>query len=88
MRRSTNPTRKLSITIPNSLFEQLNNHLSYEQSRSGYISSAIAEKMQKDYSVDLAEWSKIELIEELIYRVDKDSPEDVLLQSLLQIFTK
>jgi len=88
MRRATNPTRKISITIPNSLFQQLNHHLSYDQSRSGYISSAIAEKMQKDDTVGLDQWTKLDLVEELVYRVVKDSPEDVLLQSLLQILSK
>jgi len=44
--------------------------------------------MHKDNSVNLEQWSKLELVEELVYRVDKDSPEDVLIQSLLQILSK
>ena len=88
MRRASNPTRKFTISIPGNLYHQLEQLLSYDQSRSAYISSAIAEKMHKDNSVNLEQWSKLELVEELVYRVDKDSPEDVLIQSLLQILSK
>jgi len=88
MRRASNPTRKFTISVPGVIFHQLEQLLSYDQSRSSYISSAIAEKMHKDNSVNLEQWSKLELVEELVYRVDKDSPEDVLIQSLLQILSK
>ena len=88
MRRATNPTRKFTISVPGAIFHQLEQLLSYDQSRSAYISAAIAEKMRKDNTVDLKQWSKLELVEELVYRVHKDSAEDVLLQSLLQILTK
>lgn len=88
MRRASNPTRKFTISVPGPIFHQLEQILSYDQSRSAYISAAIAEKMHKDNSVNLEQWSKLELVEELVYRVRKDSPEDVLIQSLLQILTK
>ena len=45
MRRATNPTRKISITIPSRIFDNLESHLSYDQSRSRYISSAIEDKL-------------------------------------------
>ena len=88
MRRASNPTRKFTISVPGTIFYQLDQLLSYDQSRSAYISAAIAEKMHKDNTVDLKQWSKLELVEELVWRVHKDSPEDVLIQSLLQILTK
>jgi len=88
MRRASNPTRKFTISVPGTIFHQLEQLLSYDQSRSAYISAAIAEKMHKDNTVDLKQWSKLELVEELVWRVHKDSPEDVLIQSLLQILTK
>ena len=88
MRRASNPTRKFTISVPGTIFHQLEQLLSYDQSRSSYISAAIAEKMHKDNTVNLEQWSKLELVEELVYRVSKDSAEDVLLQSLLQILTK
>jgi len=88
MRRASNPTRKFTISVPGTIFHQLEQLLSYNQSRSAYISAAIAEKMHKDNTVDLKQWSKLELVEELVWRVHKDSPEDVLIQSLLQILTK
>ena len=88
MRRASNPTRKFTISVPGVIFHKLEQLLSYDQSRSAYISSAIAEKMNKDKLFNLEQWSKLELVEELLYRVSKDSAEDVLLQSLLQILTK
>ena len=88
MRRASNPTRKFTISVPGTIFHQLEQLLSYDQSRSAYISAAIAEKMHKDNTVDLKQWSKLELVEELVWRVHKDSPEDVLIKSLLQILTK
>ena len=86
MRRATNPTRKISITIPGKLFEQINQHLSYDQSRSKFISNAIQEYFSHEF--DLNGLSALELLENLQYRFVKDSPEDVLIQSLLQILAK
>lgn len=48
MRRSVNPTRKISITLPASTFNRLEQILSYEQSRSAYIARAIDEMMKGD----------------------------------------
>ena len=88
MRRSVNPTRKISITLPQSVFDHLNQLLSYDQSRSAYISSAIVEKMNRMDGIDMRDISTTDLIESLQYRFHKDSPEDVLIQSLLQILAK
>ena len=86
MRRSSNPTRKISITLPNVLFEQINQHLSYSQSRSKFIANAIEEYFKHESSLNA--WSSLEIIEHLQFEFDKDSPEDVLIQSLLQILAK
>jgi hypothetical protein len=88
MRRATNPTRKISITLPGSIFNELERFLSYDQSRSAFIASAVAMKMQKDNSIYFDEIPTSDLLSALEYRFPKDSPEDVLIQSLLQIFTK
>ena len=85
MRRATNPTRKISITIPGKLFEEINQHLSYDQSRSKFIANAIQEYF--NHESDLNAWSNVELIEHLQYQFVKDSPEDVLIQSLLKLVT-
>lgn len=88
MRRSKNRTVKMSITMPLNIFNELERFLSYDQSRSAFISSAVAMKMQKDNSIYFDEINTSDLLEALEFRFPKDSPEDVLIQSLLQIFTK
>lgn len=88
MRRASNPTRKFTISVPGAIFHQLEQLLSYDQSRSAYISAAIAEKMKKDNSIYFDEISTSDLLAALEYRFPKDSPEDVLIQSLLQILSK
>ena len=85
MRRATNPTRKISITIPGKLFDMINQHLSYDQSRSKFIANAIQEYFSNES--DLNAWSNVELIEHVQFSYGKDSPEDVLIQSLLKLLT-
>ena len=72
--------------MPSNLFEQINQHLSFEQSRSKFIANAIEGYFTHQTSLD--EWMPIELVEHLQYQFVKDSPEDVLIQSLLQILAK
>ena len=88
MRRSVNPRRKISITITQSVIDHLNQLLAYNQSRSAYISAAIVEKMRTTEGIDMEMIETIDLVEALVYRFHKDSAEDVLIQSLLQILTK
>ena len=88
MRRAANPTRKISITLKGSTFARLEHHLSYEQSRSSYIDDAVVKKLAGIITTDIQEYSSKELVEALEYRFPKDSPEDVLIQSLLQILSK
>lgn len=88
MRRAKNRTVKMSITMPLNIFNELERFLSYDQSRSAFISSAVAAKMQKDNSIYFDEISTSDLLAALEYRFQKDSPEDVLVQSLLQVFSK
>ena len=47
MRRATNPTRKFSISVPESTFNLLDKTLSYDQSRSAFIAGAIKDKLSK-----------------------------------------
>ena len=88
MRRATNPTRKISITLKSSTFARLEQYLSYEQSRSAYIDDAIVMKLKGIDTTDISEFSNEDLLETLSYRFPKDSPEDVLIKSLLQILSK
>jgi len=88
MRRAANPTRKISITLKSSTFNRLEQYLSYEQSRSAYIDDAIVKKLEGINVTDISEFSNQDLIDTLTYRFPKDSPEDVLIQSLFQILSK
>lgn len=47
-RRSTNPTKAISITLPQDLLTRLDNHLGYNQSRSAFIASTLQAKLN-DY---------------------------------------
>lgn len=88
MRRTAKPTRKISITLKDHTFERLNHYLSYEQSRSAYIDDAIVKKLNGIDVTDISEFSSIDLIEQLQWRFHVDSPENALVQSLLQILSK
>ena len=45
-RRSTNPTKAISVTLPGKLLEELDERLSYSQSRSRWIAEACEKKLQ------------------------------------------
>lgn len=72
MRRSANPTRKISITIPDRVFEELNRVLSYSQSRSAYISSAIEAKLSGEPMPTISETSTLQLMAAILSREDAD----------------
>ena len=85
MRRVANLAQKISITIPLRTFNALESHLSYDQSRSAFISNAIEEKLKDAEDFTLEDFSRMEILEHLQYKYDKDSPEDVLIQALLAL---
>jgi metal-responsive CopG/Arc/MetJ family transcriptional regulator len=72
MRRAANPTRKISITIPDRLFQELDRVLSYSQSRSAFISDAIQAKLDGEPTPTIAETSTLQLMAVLIAREDAD----------------
>jgi len=85
MRRAANPTRKISITIPGNLFNELERTLSYSQSRSRFISAAIDEKLSSASAPSIAESSTRQLMAALMNREDVD---ETMQQLLLQILSK
>jgi metal-responsive CopG/Arc/MetJ family transcriptional regulator len=85
MRRSANPTRKISITIPDRIFLELERTLSYTQSRSRFISSAIEEKLDGESAQTIPESSTRQLMAAITSRDDVD---DTLKHLLLQILAK
>ena len=85
MRRAKNPTRKISITIPSNLFNELERTLSYSQSRSRFISAAIWEKLDGEVSQSIAESTTRQLMAAITARADVD---ETLKHLLLQILSK
>ena len=86
-RRSLNPTKAISVTIPTSLLEELDNRLSYSQSRSRFISNAVEEKLQKyDSPSPLVSDSSVrQLMASLVAREETDG---VLKKLLLHILSQ
>ena len=85
MRRSSNPTRKISITLPGNLFNELERTLSYSQSRSRFISAAIAEKLDGESTQTIVESTTRQLMAAITSRDDVD---ETLKHLLLQILAK
>lgn len=51
-RRSSNPTKAISITLPASQIAQLDKVLAYEQSRSAWISKAISKRLDETKEIE------------------------------------
>ena len=85
MRRATNPTRKISITIPESIFNRLDRQLGYTQSRSAFISDAIKVKLDGFYEETVKEASTRSL---MIHLKNRDDIDDTMKALLLQILSQ
>jgi len=73
-RRSPNPTKAISITLPESLLRRLDNYLSYSSSRSAYIADALKKKLdeQKGFSFDDIETEAL-----VRYLLERDIPNNI-----------
>jgi len=85
MRRAANPTRKISITIPESTFNALDKTLSYSQSRSAFIAGSIKARLDGYEGESADEASTRTLMIHLKNRSDVDS---TLKHLLLQILSE
>jgi len=85
MRRAKNRTVKMSITVPLNIFNELERTLSYTQSRSKFISSAIAEKLDGTSPESILESTTRQLMAAITARDDVD---ETLKHLLLQILSK
>jgi metal-responsive CopG/Arc/MetJ family transcriptional regulator len=85
MRRAKNRTVKMSITMPLSIFNELERTLSYTQSRSKFISTAVSEKLDGESTQSIPESSTRQLMAAITSRDDVD---DTLKHLLLQILSK
>lgn len=67
-RRSTDPTKAISITLPETLLRRLDNYLSYESSRSAYIADALQKKLDGQRAFDDRDLETEALIRYLLTR--------------------
>ena len=87
MKRTSKKTIPVHVTIPVRLLEDFDETLSFKQSRSKKIAGLMRAWLESDTN-NLYSYTEVELLDQLMFRVAKDSPEDILIQSLLQIFSK
>jgi len=83
MRRSANRTVKMSISVPSNIFNELERTLSYTQSRSKFISSAIDEKLNGSEGFSVEESTTKQLMAALMNRNDVDPTLKALLLHIL-----
>lgn len=50
-RRSANPTKAISVTLPSSLLDKLEDKLSYTESRSAWIAGAIRMRLEDSTAI-------------------------------------
>ncbi len=86
-RRSKTKFTQIHVSIPVRTLEDLDDTLSFSSSRSKLITQLIQNYLESG-TEDLRNYSDSDLLEHLQYRFNKDSPEDVLIQSLLKILAK
>ena len=67
-RRSQNPTRAISITLPSTLLEEIDDKLTRTQSRSAYIANAVRAYMDEQTLATIAEATNIQLLVALVNR--------------------
>ena len=88
MKRRTNRiTVPVHVTIPVRLLEDLDETLSFKQSRSRIITKLIENYLEGD-QIHIGSMTKRQIVVNLINQVESGTPEDVLLRSLLQIFSQ
>lgn len=67
-RRAADPTKAISITLPESLLRRLDNYLSYTASRSAYIALALQRKLDQQRAFDDRELETEALVRYLLTR--------------------
>ena len=86
-RRTKIKFMQIHISIPVRLLEDFDETLDFNQSRSRMISKMIENYLEGD-QVNIGSMTKKQIIVNLLNQVDPDTSEYVLLNSLLQIFSK
>jgi len=86
-RRTNRRTAPVHVTIPVRLLEDLDETLSFNQSRSRIITKLIENYLEGD-QIHIGSMTKRQIVINLINQTDPESSEYILLNSLLQIFSK
>jgi len=86
-RRSKTKFTQIHVSIPVRTLEDLDDTLDYNQSRSRIITKLIQNMLEGD-QVNIGSMTKKQIVVNLINQTDPESSEFVLLNSLLQIFSK
>ena len=87
MKRSSKKTIPVHVTIPVRLLEDLDETLSYKQSRSKIISKLIRNHLEGD-QVYIGSMTRKQILACLINQVEPGSGEDYVLRSLLDVFSE
>jgi len=88
MKRTSRKTIPVHVTIPVRLLEDLDDTLSYKQSRSKVITTLIENHLKDNPKNNISLMTKTQIIGVLMYQTDPKSSEYLLLESLFQIFAK
>ena len=86
-RRSKTKFTQIHVSIPVLILAQFDHTLAFNDSRSRKITNLIKDHLESD-TEGLSIYSNEELLEVIQFRLEKDSPEDMLIESLLQILSK
>lgn len=86
-RRKKTKFTQIHVSIPVRTLEDLDETLDYNQSRSRIITKLIQNALEGD-QVNIGSMTKKQIVVNLINQTDPESSEFVLLNSLLQIFSK
>ena len=86
-RRSKTKFTQIHVSIPVRTLEDLDDTLDFNQSRSKVITRLIQNILEGD-QVNIGSMTKKQIVINLMNQVDSGSTEYVLLQSLLQVFSK
>jgi len=86
-RRSKTRTVPVHVTIPVRVLEDLDDSLAFNQSRSRIITKLIQNYLEGD-QVNIGSMTKKQIVVSLMNQTNPDSSEYILLNSLLQVFSK
>ena len=86
-RRSKTKYTQIHVSVPVLTLIEFDNVLSYTESRSKKIAMLMKNYLSREDS-NLQLMTTVEVLEFLQFRFKKNSPEDILIQSLLQILSK